>query len=278
MISIITAVHNGLPFNKLFLESIRRYTHHPCEVIIIDNASTDGSREYFEKEGCVVIANGDNYNYPYTQNQGIRAAKGDHLFFLNNDIILSPGWDKALIDIAAQHGLDVLSAAGIENLGDPKSTQSIRRKWKRTKNPLMVLGIRRPVLQLMLRLMYGSWTAFCNRRRERFGTQVVEGIVGNNVLMTRKALALLGEWDERIQHADFDLFIRAKKRAEEQGDIRPCHIALGVYIHHFIRMTQKYGGKPKPFANAKDIIFLHDKYGEEELDRLHPDNATIRKK
>jgi GT2 family glycosyltransferase len=276
MISIITAIHNGLAFNRLFLESIRENSFHPYELIIIDNASSDGSAEYFEKQGCIVIRNKENFNYPHSQNQGIRIAKGDHLFFLNNDIIVSKHWDRHLIEAAAENGVDVISACGIENAGDKKYTRRLRRKWKRTKNPLMIFGIHRMNLKLMLWLMYGSWQRFCEKRFQQFGKRVVEGIVGNNVMMTRRGLELMGEWDERVQHADFDIFIRVKKRALEKGDIKPCHIALGVYIHHFIRMTTKYGVQRLPFANENQFIYLHQKYTEAEIDEFHPDNATIR--
>ena len=168
MISIITAVHNGLSFNKIYLEYLRKYTRNPYEIIIIDNASTDGSREYFEENGCKVIANSVNYSYPYCQNQGIREAKGEYLFFLNNDIIVCPDWDIKLIEAAKQHGVDIISAAGIENLGDNQATKAISRAWKRVKNPLMVFGFGRRVLLLMHRLMYGNWERYCKRRFDKF--------------------------------------------------------------------------------------------------------------
>ena len=41
MISIITAVHNQLAMNKLFVESLHKYSTMPFELIIIDNASSD---------------------------------------------------------------------------------------------------------------------------------------------------------------------------------------------------------------------------------------------
>src|SRR5258707_3447218 len=116
MISIITAVHNGLAFNKIYLEYLRKYTHNTYEVIIIDNASTDGTREFFQDNGCKVIANDLNYSYPYTQNQGIRSATGEYPFFLNNDIIVSPGWDQRLIEAARKDNIDIISAAGVEDM------------------------------------------------------------------------------------------------------------------------------------------------------------------
>ncbi|MDQ3682483.1 MAG: glycosyltransferase [Bacteroidota bacterium] len=277
MISIITAIHNGLPFNQLFLESLRQYTFHPFQLIIIDNASSDGSTHFFENEGCMIIRNEVNQNYPYSQNQGMQKATGEYLFFLNNDLIVSPQWDKRLIEAATLHKLDIISACGIENAGNAKITKQLRRKWKRTKNALLILGVFKTNLKLMHWLMYGNWKRFCDSRFDKFGHQVVEGIVGNNVMMTRKAVSIVNRWDERVQQADFDLFIRVKKRALEMSDIKPCGIALGVYIHHYIRMTSKYA-RPLPFAGKENMIDVNEKYSEEEFETFHPDNATLRKK
>jgi len=83
----------------------------------------------------------------------------------------------------------------------------------------------------------------------------------------------MGDWDERIQGADWDLFIRTKKRSVEAGDIKPCHIALGVFIHHYIRMTVKYAVKPTPFADLDKMVELRDKWTSEEIDQFHPDAA-----
>jgi len=276
-ISIITAIHNGLSFNKIYWDSIKQYTYHPFELIIIDNASEDGSDIFFEERGCKVIRNPVNYSYPYCQNQGIREANGAYLFFLNNDIVLSPDWDKHLIEASVMHELDILSGSGIENMGDKRSTQVLDRKWKRVKNGLSVFGFGKNNLRLMFRIMYGKWENYCKKIFNKNGLNVVEGIVGNNVMMTRKAIDKLGWWDERMQSADFDLFMRSKKRAMETGDLKPCHIALGVFVHHFNRMTVKYAVKPKPFADHINLIALSDKWSTQDLDRLHPNNATLRK-
>jgi GT2 family glycosyltransferase len=277
-ISIITAIHNGLAFNQLFFESLSKYTVNAFELIIIDNASADGSREYFESVGARVIRNEVNFSYPHCQNQGIEIAKGEYLFFLNNDLILSPKWDDLLIEVSKRHDVDVLSASGIENLGNKKETQAIDRKWKRTKNLLMAFGFGKKNLALMHKLMYGNWEKFCVQKFEKYQWNIVEGIVGNNVMMTRRGLNLAGLWDERLQVADFDLFMRTKKRALEVGDIKPCQIALGVFIHHYNRMTVKYAVKPKPFADQANLIGLWDKWTAEQVDEWHPDNSTTRKR
>lgn len=274
MISIITAIHNGLPFNRIFVESLKKYTVHKYELIIIDNVSDDGSAEYFQEQGAIVIRNTDNYSYPVCQNQGIKIARGEYLFFLNNDLVLSPRWDEILVKAAEINGVDVISASGIENQGTAALTKNIQRKWKKIKNPLKLLGFGERNMKRMHRLMYGNWEKFCTEKFDKYGYQVVEGIVGNNVMMTRRALELVGEWDERLQAADFDLFMRTKKRANEIGDIKPCQIALGAFIHHYIRMTSKYAVKYKPFADRENLIPLSGKWTQEERIALHPDAVT----
>ena len=277
-ISIITAIHNGLAFNKLYYFYLQKYTVNPFELIIIDNASTDGSREFFEEKGARVIKNKVNYSYPYCQNQGIAAATGDYLFFLNNDLIVSPKWDELLIETSKRHNADVLSASGIENMGNRKDTKRLDHKWKRTKNLLMVFGFGEKNLAFMHKVMYGNWEKFCAKLFAKNGWNIAEGIVGNNVMMTRRGINILGLWDERIQSADFDLFMRSKKRALTDGDIKPCQIALGAFIHHYGKMTVKYAVKPKPFADQVNLIGLHDKWSRQEIDEMHPDNSTIRKR
>ena len=83
MISIVTAVHNQIGMNRLFYETLKRNTRNVYELIIIDNNSTDGSREFFREHADTVIENPGNYSYPYCQNQGIAAARYDYLVFLN---------------------------------------------------------------------------------------------------------------------------------------------------------------------------------------------------
>lgn len=110
--------------------------------------------------------------------------------------------------------------------------------------------------------MYGDWGAFCKDRQERFKHQAVEGFVGNTVMFSRRALDILGPWDETQQAADFDLFLRTAMRARDVGDIRPMHIALDCFNHHYIRLTMK-GGYP-PFVDKDKLIPLDQKWTPEQ--------------
>ena len=258
MISIITAVHNQLAVNRLFWENLKRNTRAPFELIIIDNASTDESADFFESVGAKVIRNAANYSYPHSQNQGIAIAQYDWLAFLNNDIIVSPGWDERLVASMQQHGLEVATVCGIEQIENARATRRLKRRWNAMKGLVSLFSRSEGALRLMHRLMYPDWQAFNDDRAARFAGQIKEGFVGNTVMIQRSAIAKIGLWDERVQAADFDLYLRCKTRHLSHGDIRPMHIALDSFVHHYIRLTLNAGYPP--FADRDQLITLEEKW------------------
>jgi GT2 family glycosyltransferase len=266
MLSIVTAVFNQLEMNKLFLERLQRFTALPHEVIIIDNNSTDGSGDYFRTKGATVIANDGNYSYPHCQNQGIAAARGDILAFLNNDIIVSPSWDLRLLKVMEWNQLDVATPCGVERLEANTATRYYRKKWSLVRRVARWFRPESRRLRLMHRWMYGDWEGFADRRWRSFEYCVREGFVGSSVMMTRRALDKVGLWDERIQAGDFDLYLRTKIRSLRKGDIRPVHVSLGVFNHHYIRQTAK---APRPaFKDQSNLLPLQQKWGHTAKDLL----------
>jgi GT2 family glycosyltransferase len=267
MLSIITAIYNLYPMNRLFLESLKRYTHYPFELIIIDNGSTDGSAAYFEEHGAKVIKNDGNYSYPVCQNQGIREAKYDILVFLNNDIVVSPNWDLHALATMNHYGFEIGSCCATDRRENDMATRRSQRQWKYIRNPLMFFfGTRYTNLKLMQALFYGNWEAWNIRRQKRFGNAVSEGIAGSNVIMKRSALDKIGLWDERIQAADADILIRTKLRSIEKKDIKPLHLLHGVYLHHYIRLTLK--NKYPPFKNESSMIAVNKKWDARQINPI----------
>jgi len=267
-VSIITAVHNQLAMNRFYFETLKRCTRGSHELIVIDNASTDGSREFYQASGVTVICNADNFSYPYTQNQGMQVARGEYLAFLNNDVLVGDGWDESMVTHMSAGSIDVACACGIEAAADAEETRRLKRRWKLIKNPLLALGgARNSSLRLMAWLMYGDWIRFTRERRQRFAYRHREGFVGCAVFMTRRGWSLVGPWDPRLQCADFDLYLRAIERHLTHGDIAPVQILLDVYMHHYIRLTLKARKRP-PFADVNNLIQLSDKWSLEQLARL----------
>ncbi|MDY7539941.1 glycosyltransferase [Undibacterium sp. 5I1] len=103
LVSIVVVTYNNLDLTKLCLNSIdANTTGVRYEIIIVDNASSDGSPEYLrqfaENRGDVkLILNDDNTGFSKANNQGLAAAKGDYLVVLNNDTVVTMGWAAGLL-------------------------------------------------------------------------------------------------------------------------------------------------------------------------------------
>jgi GT2 family glycosyltransferase/glycosyltransferase involved in cell wall biosynthesis len=102
--SIIILTRNGLEFTRQCLESIFAKTTYPdYEIIVVDNASQDGTLEYLDEisarqKNVQIISNKQNEGFARGNNQGARAAKGEYLVFLNNDTVVTHGWLTRLIE------------------------------------------------------------------------------------------------------------------------------------------------------------------------------------
>ncbi|GAF26379.1 predicted glycosyltransferases [Moorella thermoacetica Y72] len=101
--SIIILTHNNIHFTRLCVESIFRNTLWPnFELIIVDNASTDGTSEYLRElvqqhSNIRLILNEHNEGFAHANNQGIKESTGEYIVLLNNDTIVTRGWLGRLI-------------------------------------------------------------------------------------------------------------------------------------------------------------------------------------
>lgn len=267
MVSIITPIFNQLSMNKLFYESLVENTHNPFELIIIDNNSNDGSGEFFKgKSNVVYIKNDSNYSYPHSNNQGLAVAQYDYIALLNNDILLSKDWDKKLMETMDNNGLQFISPCGNERMENKDVTKSRMRKWKTVSNPLRLISLSITSLRLMVKLMYGNFQRFALKRYLDFKLQTKEGFCGFLILTKKEWLSKLDGMDSRIQSADWDLFIKSKKRSIEVGDVKPMHIALDVFVHHFGRLTYKQ--QYPPFTDKNNLIEFNEKWDKAQQNQL----------
>jgi len=263
MITIITAIHNQLEVNKVFYNSLKSCTINLFELIIVDNSSTDGSREYFEgKANVKVITTGANYNYPYCQNLGINHSKYEILCFFNNDIILTNNWDVRMLTILEKDSrIQAISFASNDHLETKEVQKKINQKWKRIKYPLQFLGGNTSFsLKLMIYFMYGNLDNFSDKRFKKWKYKTIEGYSGSAIVLKKEILGNIGLWDERIQHADFDLFNRIKEYSIKNKNVLPIQLSLGIYFHHFQRLTVK--NAYPPFENRKGMISMPEKWGD----------------
>jgi GT2 family glycosyltransferase len=112
--SIVILVRNGLAYTKMCIASLFESGWHPGdELIIVDNASSDGTGEYLSElsrnnEFIRIVFNQDNVGFAAGNNQGLRLATGDILILLNNDTLVPPGWRDGLIRWLAEPQIGVV--------------------------------------------------------------------------------------------------------------------------------------------------------------------------
>ncbi|MBU3912022.1 MAG: glycosyltransferase family 2 protein [Candidatus Omnitrophica bacterium] len=104
MISIIIANYNKKDLLKRCMDSVRGQGFKDIEIIVVDNASTDGSVEmvagYYPE--AKLIRNTRNLLFCRAHNQGIDASKGNFILCLNNDVMLDKDYLKEALSAIGQ--------------------------------------------------------------------------------------------------------------------------------------------------------------------------------
>jgi O-antigen biosynthesis protein len=106
LVSAVMVTFGGWEWTERALAALRRHTDLPYEVIVVDNASPDGSGERLERSvrGATVIRNERNLGFGPANNHGAAAARGRYLALLNNDALVRPGWVAPLVEAAGVPG------------------------------------------------------------------------------------------------------------------------------------------------------------------------------
>lgn len=147
--SIVIVTHNEFAYTQQCIDSIRRFTDEPYEIIVVDNGSTDGTVEHLRSLADVqLIGNPDNRGFPAAANQGIRAARGRNALLLNNDCVVTTGWLRRLLE--ALHSDPKIGLAGPYSnnvsgeqqvpltYGDLADLDGFAWEWGKTHNRLRV--------------------------------------------------------------------------------------------------------------------------------------------
>lgn len=212
MVSVVVVTYGNLDLTRLCLESVLRNTEHSrYEIIVVDNASSDGTPAFLralasEHESVRIILNDTNRGFAAANNQGLAIATGDVLVLLNNDTVVPRGWLSGLLAHLEDESIGLLgpvtNAVGNEakvtpDYNDIAGLQPFADKRRRT---LLGQGFDIPMLAM-----------FC-------------------LAMRRDVFDHLGPLDENYgvgMFEDDDYSMRAKAA----GYRVVC--AEDVYIHHF---------------------------------------------
>lgn len=113
-VSVIIVNYNTKELTKNCIDSIFAHTIGiSYEVIVVDNASSDGSIGLFERDGRIQLVRSDkNLGFGKANNLGCQYAKGNYLFLLNSDTLLLNNAIKLFFDFAEAHQEERIGAIG----------------------------------------------------------------------------------------------------------------------------------------------------------------------
>lgn len=236
LVSIIIPVFNLWDYTLRCLFSIMRHTAHiPHEVIVVDDASTDETKEGLPLlEGIRVIRNERNRGFAWNNNKAAAAATGKYLLFLNNDTEVQPRWLDEML--AVIEGLDNVGVVGCKLLFPDGSIQHAGVAFSycapRPISPFhMHYGQPADVSTKMLDL--NAVTAACS-------------------LMPRDLFHRLGGFDEefRMGYEDVDLCLRVREAGH-----RVVYTPNAVVTHYESLSEGRFvdSGRNEEILNAKWI-------------------------
>lgn len=103
LVSIVILTRNRLDVTRECVASIQRHTPQSHEIIFVDNGSTDDTRPWLREQISVapdyhLIENSSNVGFSAGCNQGMRAARGNFILLLNNDVVVTPEWLSGMLE------------------------------------------------------------------------------------------------------------------------------------------------------------------------------------
>lgn len=115
VVSVIIPVYNIKKYIYRSVESVFNQTHKKVQVIIVDDGSTDGSYEICTElvkkdERIIYICHDVNKGQTITRNDGLKAASGDWVMFLDGDDVIEPSAISLLLDAVRDDETDIVFA------------------------------------------------------------------------------------------------------------------------------------------------------------------------
>lgn len=112
LVSFVIPLYNCLPLTQAMLASLQATLPAGLEheVILIDDGSTDGTRDWLAQSAALrsppfrVLLNERNLGFARGNNRAAATARGDLLALLNNDLVLLPGWLEPMLAAHARLG------------------------------------------------------------------------------------------------------------------------------------------------------------------------------
>ena len=228
------------------------------EVVVIDNASSDGTadlvRETFPR--VRVVANADNGGYARGVNQGIGLSSGRYVLVLNPDIAVEDGAVEALVRFMDAHPDAGLGASKLIN-PDGTLQYSCRRFYT-----LATLLLRRTPLGRLFRNS-SAIADYLMLDYDHEESRPVDWVIGACMMVRREALRDIGPMDERffLYFEDVDWCYRTW-----QAGHRVYYVPESVMCHRHVRASASLRPSRHVAAHAMSLFHFYEKWGKAVYD------------
>ena len=214
VVSVIVLTYNNLELTKACLQSIEENSDYPnLDVIVVDNASSDGSQDYLSEwvgngAGRRFIANEKNLGFSAGNNVGLAVANGEYLVILNNDTYVTRGWVRSLVNQLRRYPGAGLVGPVTNNIGNEARIEIAYSDMEQMQLQAAVYTRQHPGVSFPIR----TAAFFC-------------------VMLTRKAYDVVGPMDEQFGVGFFEDDDYCMRLHAEGFDVRCCE---DVFVHHHL--------------------------------------------
>lgn len=211
-VSIIVVNYNTKDYLRDCLSSIENSLKSGkigCEIIVVDNASSDGSAEMVKKEfnSVFLIANSENGGFSKANNQGVEKAKGNYLFFLNPDTVVENDTIYSLFSFM-EHNQKTGAATAYVSLPNGTLDDASHRGFPTPWNSFCYFS---GLSQLFpsVKLFNGYTLSFMDKKE----THEIDACAGACMMVRKSAGKEVGWWDEDFfwYGEDLDFCYRLKR-------------------------------------------------------------------
>ncbi len=210
-ISFIVAVHDCLDLTRAMIRSLEATVAlDEHELIIIDDASSDETRQFLESfsDRYTVLRNEENEGFAKSNNKAAQQATGEYLLLLNTDLELTPGWLEPMIETRVSH----LKTGAVGNIQRNFATKLVDHAG------------------IFFNLDGMPTHAWKNRKRAPGGNwKERNAVTAACLLISRSLFETIGGFDESYLNGmeDVDLCVRLK-----QAGYRLFVSHMSVIFHH----------------------------------------------
>jgi GT2 family glycosyltransferase/tetratricopeptide (TPR) repeat protein len=243
MVSIIILTYNQLRYTEECIRSLQKFTPESHEIIFVDNGSTDGTIQWLQNllaknPHYHLIENQSNLGFARGCNQGIKAASGEYLLLLNNDVVVTDHWLAGMLELI-------------------QSDETIGIVGPMTNN---ISGIQKDPFATYQAIKDLPAYAKAFREEHRHRRIPLRRIVGFCMLFKRSLLEKVGWLDENFGTGNFeddDYCLRATLEGHQNfiaGDVFIHHYGSRTFIGNKIDYSATMGGHRKVFSGKWNSI------------------------